>query len=221
MNRFPRLLGPALWLSVAVLSPAANAPDARPRVAIVIDDGPTPEQNADILALLAREKVRVTFSHVGRQVVAQPALARAAAEAGHEIVNHSYTHPHFKEFADAAITKEVRDTQEAVRAATGRTPRWFWSPFGDWDDRIAAAVRTAGLEHYPVSRFHFIDTKDWDAATTPEQFRERATQDIHDKTVILMHEWPKVTPANLPAVVAELKQQNVEFLTFSELEAAK
>lgn len=216
-----RLFRSALLILAATLALGATGQPAAKRVAIVMDDGPTPEQNAPMLALFAREKVRITFAHVGRQVAANPAMAKAAAEAGHEIINHSYTHPHFKKFDDAAITKEVRDTQEAVRAATGRTPRWFWSPYGDWDDRIAAAVRVAGLEHYPAPRFTFLDTRDWDAATTAEQFHERATKGVGEKTVLLMHEWPKVTLATLPAVIAELKRQNVEFVTFSELEAAK
>ena len=205
-------------LAVSLVAPASAAEGAsRKRVAIIFDDGPTPEQNAPLLALLAQEKVRVSFANVGRNVDAHPELARAVVSAGHEIVNHSYTHPHFKELADAAITQEVRDTQEAVRKATGQTPSWFWAPFGDWDDRIAAAIRAGGLEHFPAMRFQFNDTRDWDAATTAEQFRERATRTIARDTVILCHEWPKVTLANLPWVLAELKRQNVEFVTFSEL----
>ena len=54
-------------------------------------------------------------------------------------------------------------------------------------------------------------------ATTGEKFRELTTTGISDGTVILMHEWPEVTLANLPAVIAELKKQGVEFVTFSEL----
>lgn len=57
---------------------------------------------------------------------------------------------------------------------------------------------------------------DW-AATTAEQFYQRATTDVRERNVLLCHEWPKVTLANLPAVIAELKRQGVEFVTFSEL----
>ena len=122
---------------------------------------------------------------------------------------------------NAAIEKEVRDTQSAVREATGHTPQWFWTPFGDWDDRIAAAVRTAGLEHFPVPRFNFVDTKDWDSATDAAAVRQRATTDIKDATIILCHDWPQPTIAELPAILAELKRQGAEFVTFSELAAGK
>ena len=207
----------SLILSAVLTLGAADQP-ARKRVAVVIDDGPVPAHNAQLLALLAREHVRVTFSHVGQMVVAHPELAKAAADAGHEIANHSYTHPHLKALTDAAIEKEVADTQQAIKQATGRTTQWFWSPFLEHDDRVDAAVRrAAGLEHFPFTKYHFIGSLDWEATTTAEKFRELTTTGIVDGTVILMHEWPKVTLATLPGVIAELKRQGVEFVTFSEL----
>jgi len=209
-----------IFLGTLVALGAAGQP-ARLRVALVFDDGPIVEQNAPFLALLAREKVRVTFSHVGKNVVAHPELSRAVAEAGHEIINHSFTHPHLKELDDAAIQREVKDTQEAVLKATGRAPAWFWAPFLESDDRVVAAVRAAGLELYPINKFHFIITQDWDAATAAATIRKLATTDIKDGTVILCHEWPKPTLAELPAIITELKRQGVEFVTFSELAAGK
>lgn len=216
-----RAFGLLCLLCVGATCLFAADPPARKRVAIIIDDGPDQAQSARYHELFAREGVRVSFAHVGRNVNAHPALTKAAAEAGHEIVNHSYTHPHFKELDDAAIRKEVTNTQKAVAKATGGVPRWFWSPFGDWDERIAAAVRAEGLEHFPAPRFHFLDTRDWDQATTPEQIRVRATTGVQDRTIILCHEWPEKTLAEMPAIIAELKRQGVEFVTFSELAALR
>jgi peptidoglycan/xylan/chitin deacetylase (PgdA/CDA1 family) len=206
-------------LVFAAVAPAADTP-ARKRVAIVMDDGPIPEHNAAYLALFAREGVKITFSHVGKNVVAHPELTKASAAAGHEIADHSYTHSHMKEMPDDAIIKEIADTQAAVKAATGRAPAWFWAPFLEHDDRVDAAVRKAGgIGHFPFMKYHFISTNDWEASTTPEKFRELMTTGIVDGTVILTHEWPKVTFENLEGVIAELKRQNVEFVTFSELAA--
>jgi peptidoglycan/xylan/chitin deacetylase (PgdA/CDA1 family) len=220
MKPIPRLvLAFALLLSFAAGLGGADSP--RKRVAIIIDDGPDAAQSGKYHELFAREGVRVSFAHVGRNVAAHPELTQAAAAAGHEIVNHSYTHPHFKELDDEAIRREVGETQAAVKAAAGRQPQWFWAPFGDWDDRIAGAVRAGGLEHFPAGRFHFLDTRDWDEATTPAQIRSRATGDVRDRTIILCHEWPPKTLAEMPGIIAELKRQNVEFMTFSELAASR
>ncbi len=198
----------------AVAAQAADAP-ARNRLALVIDDGPDPKQNAAMLALLAKEHVRVTFSHVGKNVVAHPELAKAAA--GHEIINHTFTHPHLKTLTDAEIEKEVADTQAAIKQAIGHAPVWFWSPFLEHDARVDAAVRgAAGIEHFPFNKYHFIGSLDWEASTTAEKYFQLSTTGIVDGTVILRHEWPKVTLDNVQRVIQELKRQGVEFLTFSE-----
>lgn len=203
---------------VAALTLSASDQPARKRVALVIDDGPIPEHNAPLLALLASEHVHVTFSHVGKNVVAHPELAKAVLAAGHEIVNHSFTHPHLKGMPDADVAREVGDTQAAIEKATGYTPKWFWAPFLEYDDHLAAIVKQfGGLEHFPWQKHHFIGSLDWEATTTGEKFRGLCTTGVVDGTVILMHEWPEVTLANLPAVIAELKKQGAEFVTFSEL----
>ena len=72
------------------------------RVALVFDDGPKPADAEPLLALLAKEQVRVTFSLVGDRVEESPATAKAIAAAGHEIANHSQTHAHARELSDAA-----------------------------------------------------------------------------------------------------------------------
>jgi peptidoglycan/xylan/chitin deacetylase (PgdA/CDA1 family) len=215
----PRLL--AGLLSTALASSALFAADAAPRrrVAMVFDDGPVAALSAKYQALLAQEKVRVTFANVGRNVAANPELTRAASAGGHEIINHSFTHPHFKELTDAAITREVSDTSAAIKSATGKAPAWYWAPFGDWDDRIAAAVRNAGLEHYPIDRMHMVSTEDWNRETSAATILQRGTTDITDRNVILCHEWREDTLAQLPAILAELKRQGCEFITFSELAA--
>jgi peptidoglycan-N-acetylglucosamine deacetylase len=204
-------------ISATTIALAADTA-GRKRVAIVIDDGPVPAHNAAFLELFAREHVHVTFSHVGKNVVEHPDLAKNVAAAGQEIANHSYTHPHLNQMSAEAVEKEVADTSAAVKQATGKAPAWFWAPYLEHDEQVDVAVRKAtGLEHFPYMKYHFISTSDWEASTTAEQFRERATTGIVDGTVILMHEWPEVTLANLPWVITELKKQGVEFVTFSEL----
>ncbi len=207
----------SLSLLAALTLNAAGQPE-RKRVAIVMDDGPIPEHNATYLALFAREHIHITFSHVGRNVAAHPELAKAVIAGGHEIANHSYTHPHLKELTDAEVEREIASAQTAIKDACGYTPKWFWAPFLEYDDRIAAAAKkAAGLTHFPWKDKHFIGSLDWEATTTGEKFRELCTTGIVDGTVILVHEWPQVTFDNLPAVITELKKQGVEFVTFSEL----
>lgn len=210
----------SLLLALVLATAMHAAPESSPkRVALVFDDGPVPEHATRFLEVFAREQVKVTFSHEGRYVAARPDLARAVAEAGHEIANHSYTHPHFKDLAADAIAKELRDTQAALREATGREPVWVWTPFLEWNDTIAAAVAAAGLRHFPLSQVKLVSSDDWNTATDAAGILKNATTGIEDRTVILCHEFRAETLAQLPSILAELKKQGCTFLTFSELAA--
>jgi len=64
-------------------------------VALVFDDGPVPGMTEKHLALLDSLDVRATFACIGENAATHPHLASEAARAGHELVNHSYDHPHF------------------------------------------------------------------------------------------------------------------------------
>jgi len=210
----------SLLFAVVFATVMHAAPEPSPkRVALVFDDGPVPEHAARFLEVFAGEQVKVTFSHEGRFVAARPDLARAVAEAGHEIANHSYTHPHFTDLAVDAIVKELRDTQAALREATGREPVWVWTPFLEWNDSIAAAVSAAGLRHFPLSQVKLVSSDDWNTATDAAGILKNATTGIEDRTVILCHEFRAETLAQLPAILTELRSQGCTFLTFSELAA--
>ena len=209
-STFLLMLLPVALHSAAPLTPL--------RVALVFDDGPVMEQTEKMLAVLAAAGAHVTFSYVGKNVVAYPELVRAAAKAGHELANHSYSHPHLKTLDDARVHQELRDTSAALKAVTGRAPTWFWAPFLESDDRIEAQARLNQLTHFPYQKFHFVSTEDWNVqGTDGAAIRRRATTDIRDKTVILLHEWRAETLAELPAILETLKAQGAVFLTFSEM----
>jgi peptidoglycan/xylan/chitin deacetylase (PgdA/CDA1 family) len=201
----------SLGLAVAHAEPAK-------RVALVFDDGPRPADATPLLALLAREAVHVTFSLVGDRVDEHPAMAQTIAAAGHEIANHSQTHAHPRDLADAALDREVADAQRKITAATGRAPRWYWPPFIEVDDRVRAAVAHAHLALYTPRQL--VASMDYDTKVPAAEILRRATTGINDGTVILFHEWRAETREQLPAILAELRRQQCVFLTFSELHEA-
>lgn len=191
------------------------------RVALVFDDGPDAAQNARLLKTLADANVKVTFSYVGRAVEAHPELARTAAAAGHDFCNHTFTHPHLRELDDAKVKDELAHASQAIKAAIGREPSFFWAPFLETDARIdRLTLEATGLRHFPLSRVHFVSSDDWNAAhTDAAAIYRNATTGVQDLTVILFHEWRAETTDQLPAILAELRRQGCEFVTFSELAA--
>jgi len=194
---------------------------AATRVALIFDDGPDAKQNARLLQTLADEKIKVTFAYVGKNVEAHPELARAAAAAGHDFCNHSFTHPHLRDLDDAKVTDELARTSQVIKAAVGREPSFFWAPFLETDERVARLTLAAtSLKHFPLPRAHLVSSDDWNVAKTDAAgiFRN-ATTGVQDLTVILFHEWRAETTDQLPAILKELRRQGCEFMTFSELAA--
>lgn len=210
-----RSLGTVLLL-VGMAMNIAHA-EAAKHVALVFDDGPKPADAGPLLALLAKENVRVTFAFVGDRVDENPATAKTVAAAGHEIVNHSQTHGHARDLDDAALDREVAAAQQKITAAAGVAPKWYWPPFLETDDRVRAAVVRAKLTVYTPR--HLVVSMDYDRAVPAAEILRRATTGVRDGAVILFHEWRKETHEQLPAILAELRRQGFGFVTFSELAA--
>ena len=116
----------------------------RRSIALTFDDGPS-EGTPEILAILAQYRVPATFFQCGANVHRLPSVARAVAEAGHEIGNHSYTHPLLCFRSPSFIKDQLQRTQQTIGQHTGAQPRWFRAPFGARWFGLAAAQRHLGL----------------------------------------------------------------------------
>jgi peptidoglycan/xylan/chitin deacetylase (PgdA/CDA1 family) len=116
--------------SSSLLAPSVyKGVNTRPAIALTFDDGPS-ESTPRLLEILAAHSVRATFFQCGANVRRLPEVAREVAAAGHEIGNHSDTHPklHFK--SPDFIYSELAGAQEAIWHATGIRPPYFRPPFG-------------------------------------------------------------------------------------------
>lgn len=118
-GRASSVFGPSIW----------HGPRDRPALALTFDDGPS-EATPRILDVLDRYRVPATFFQCGVNVERLPAVARAVASAGHEIGNHSHTHPYLFTRSPSSIELDLRRAQEAIQAHTGVRPVWFRAPFG-------------------------------------------------------------------------------------------
>jgi peptidoglycan/xylan/chitin deacetylase (PgdA/CDA1 family) len=116
--------------SSALLAPSAwRGPRTRRAIALTFDDGPS-ESTRKLLGLFDHYGVRATFFQCGHHVRRLPKVAREVAEAGHEIGNHTDTHPALYFRSPDYILDQLRRAQETIAAETGCTPRLFRAPFG-------------------------------------------------------------------------------------------
>jgi peptidoglycan/xylan/chitin deacetylase (PgdA/CDA1 family) len=113
------VFGPSVW---------RGAP-GRKSVALTFDDGPTPG-TLKILEILRQYGIRGTFFQIGKQADLHPEIAGAVSAEGHEIGNHSYTHPNMALKPSSVIEAEFEKAQAAIIARTGQTPAFLRAPFG-------------------------------------------------------------------------------------------
>jgi peptidoglycan/xylan/chitin deacetylase (PgdA/CDA1 family) len=207
----------AIFAGLISATPIHAAQTNTVHVALVFDDGPFPDHAPKLLQLFARQGIHVTFSLVASNVVAHPETARAIVAAGHEVSNHSFGHLHPKSLSDAELEHEIVDAQKVIAEQSGFTPRWYWPPFVEIDDRVRAMATNAGIEVYPLK--NLVVSQDYDRSVNAVGIFTRATTHVTDGSVILFHEWRDETLDQLPAILAELRRQGCMFETFSELAA--
>jgi peptidoglycan/xylan/chitin deacetylase (PgdA/CDA1 family) len=128
------------WLAPSICRGAAD----QPAIALTFDDGPS-ESTVELLEILARYRAPATFFQCGINVRRLPAVAREVAAAGHEIGNHTHSHPLLALKSPRFILREITAAQETIERSTGVRPRYFRAPYGARWFGLRAAQQSLGL----------------------------------------------------------------------------
>jgi peptidoglycan/xylan/chitin deacetylase (PgdA/CDA1 family) len=126
-------------------------------VALTFDDGPSPEWTPKILAVLEENKVKATFFMLGKHVKAYPQIARMVVDQGSEVGNHTYNHMVILGAGIGKLEKEIKDTEKAIKEATGKTPVLMRPPKGWVTDKDKKLINKLGYETILWS----LNSKDW------------------------------------------------------------
>jgi peptidoglycan/xylan/chitin deacetylase (PgdA/CDA1 family) len=137
--------------------PLYHIDDGRKAIALTIDDGPSPVYTPQLLRLLNKYRVTATFSMIGANVAAHPGLAREVADAGHMIVNHTWTHANLTALAPAAVRDQMSRASDAIHHATGTAPAMFRAPYGAWSPAVLKRCEQMRLAPLDWS----VDPRDW------------------------------------------------------------
>ncbi|MCB1208403.1 MAG: polysaccharide deacetylase family protein [Verrucomicrobiales bacterium] len=161
---------------------------------LTFDDGPHPVNTPAILDWLREHKLHATFFVLGENVVRYPALVKRIVAEGHQIGNHSWSHPSLSRMSDDRVRSEIKRTHEAIFAACGRAPVLFRPPYG----ALKSAQRTWIENEFGYSTMLWdIDTEDWKLASTSAIANRIETGLRPGKTrIILAHDiHPRILPA--------------------------
>jgi peptidoglycan-N-acetylglucosamine deacetylase len=193
------------------------------KLALTYDDGPNHPYTGDLLEVLARHGVRATFFMIGKYVAGRPEIARAVAQGGHEIGNHTFSHPNLVFCSANQIESELRQCEAALADAVGEHSRWFRPPFGGRRPAVLRIVRRLGFEPIMWS----VSARDWKLPSA-RAIEEHVAEHTRGGDVILMHDGSHRglgtdrtnTVRATDAYIRRMKDQGFEFVSVGEMISA-
>lgn len=180
-------------------------------LALSFDDGISPANDAEIMRILAAYDAVATFFLIGRNAARHLDTVRSMVDAGHEVGNHSWSHPMMTSLSVDQQQAELRQTGDAL-SEIGVAPKWFRPPFGDFDSLTHQVAQTEGLESILWS----VDSRDWKSGSAPDKVSQRVISGISPGAVILMHSTKSNTVAALPTILEHAKRNGYRFVTMSQ-----
>ena len=186
----------------------------KPQVALSFDAAWGNEDTAQIMDILAKHQVKVTFFMTGSWVEKYPEDVKYIASQGHDLGNHSQNHKNMSQLSDEEIRRELAQVHDQVKALTGQEMTLFRPPYGDYDDQVVTVSRDMG--YYPVQwDVDSLDWKDYGADSIVRTILDH--KHLGNGSIILMHNGAKYTPAALDAVITGLKDAGYELVPISQL----
>lgn len=171
------------------------------------------DADTDILIeTLGKYNVRATFFMVGSWVEKYPESVKKFAQAGHEIANHSNSHPHINQLSDAKIREEITLCDEKIEQVTGVRPTLFRGPYGEYNNAVVAASEELG---HKVIQWD-VDSLDWKDLAV-DDIVARVTKRVKPGSIMLFHNGAKNTPAALPKILEKLTADGYQFVPVSEM----
>jgi len=192
------------------------------QIALTYDDGPNDPHTLKLLDVLAKHSVRATFFMIGRYVRQRPDIARAVAQAGHVIGNHTFAHPLLIFKSKAQTRAQLLDCTRALQDASGEHSNLFRPPFGGRRPATLSVARELGLQTVMWN----VTGYDWNAPPAAV-IEKKVARQMRGGDVILLHDGGHRTMGANRAqtviatdnLVQRYRDQGYEFVTVDEMKA--
>jgi cellulose synthase/poly-beta-1,6-N-acetylglucosamine synthase-like glycosyltransferase/spore germination protein YaaH/peptidoglycan/xylan/chitin deacetylase (PgdA/CDA1 family) len=196
------------------------------QVILTFDDGPDPTYTPQILAILKKEKVPATFFVVGLQAENNIPILQRIYDEGHEIGNHTFTHPNIATVSLERASTEIETTRLLIEAVTGRSTVLFRAPYNadsepTTEDELKPIALSKEQNYYTVGES--IDPNDWAKGAIADSIYARTIkqyQDNPEKGIILLHDAGgnrQATVEALPRIIQYFKNKGIQFTTVAHL----
>jgi peptidoglycan/xylan/chitin deacetylase (PgdA/CDA1 family) len=184
-----------------------------PFIAITFDDGPHGGQTPRLLKMLKDRGIKATFFVVGQCVAENPEIARQIVTEGHEIANHSWSHPLLTNLTESSVRDQIDRTHNVIRQTTGVTPTLLRPPYGGFTVRQRAWANS--VWGYKTILWD-VDSLDW-KHRSPSKTESIIVSATKKGSIILCHDIHKTTVDGMPATLDALRARGFKFVTVTEL----
>ncbi len=196
------------------------------QVILTFDDGPDPEYTPQILDILKTEKVPAAFFVIGMEAENNLPILKRIFDEGHEIGNHTFTHPNIATVSAERAATELETTRLLIEATTGRSTVLFRAPYNadsepTSDVELKPIALSKNKNYYTIGES--IDPNDWEPNVSADSIYERTIRQYEknpEKGIILFHDAGgnrKATVEALPRIIKYFKSRGVEFTTIASL----
>jgi peptidoglycan-N-acetylglucosamine deacetylase len=175
---------------------------SQPSIALTFESNGLAAIARQMLDVLWAYGISVTVFLDGRWGAENPRLVKRMAAEGHEIANHTYTHPDLTQLDEDGIRDELQRTEALIERLTGQSAGcWLRPPYG----AVNECVRRVVVEHgYQIVQRNAVDGGHWPGETTPERIIKRSLEYAADGAVLAYHLGSPLTLAALPALIRHL-----------------
>jgi peptidoglycan-N-acetylglucosamine deacetylase len=185
-------------------------------VAITFDDGPNPVYTQQILDIFSEAKGKATFFMIGEQMRNHPEVVKHVAEQGHEIGNHTFTHPKLSQLSLEDCREEIDQTEKLIEDMTGRKPVVFRPPYLDYNQDNVTILQQKG---YSMIGALNLEAQDWEQPGV-EHILGKSRNVVKNGGILIFHDGFGDRSQTIEAVrmlVSELTSQDYQLVTVSEL----
>ncbi|MBS7176367.1 polysaccharide deacetylase family protein [Massiliimalia timonensis] len=166
----------------------------------------------EILDTLDQYNVKATFFLVGDWCEKYPDSVKQIADRGHELGNHSDSHPDMTGLSREQIVKELEGCSEKIEAVTGEKPRLFRAPSGAYNNLVIDTARELGYEAIQWD----CDSLDWKGLGV-DDMRQRIQRSLNPGSIMLFHNDTKSTAKALPQIITDLQEDGYQIVPVGEL----
>lgn len=202
---------PETTLNDLPAAPIYRGHPEKPMIGFLVNVAWGNEYIPEMLKTMKKHGVKSTFFLEGRWAKKNPELTKMIVDAGHEIGNHSYTHPDLKTASRELIRKELVETNKVIEAVAGVEPIWFAPPSGSYRDEVVQIASELNLK----TVLWTVDTIDW-KHPEPNEMVKRVVGKVHPGALILMH--PTSSTANgMESLIKNIKDKGYHLGELSDV----